>query len=399
MILTATLGAIELPLSPHQVDFGSLEWLPVLRSGGRSDVPTVSRQQMPSVRTLPLDICRQPLSTDTTATVDAWVSSVNKALSIENTLVIENDDGTQAIFATYPSDPLPPPAGALYVTATTYQKTAQIRVSPFALDDEATIADADLASPGGLDLSAIVTEYPARLTVTAAPTTGVADPIHGIWMALHPDAAWTGYVMEAIAVTGWDDEVADGTLGVNVVRFAAGAGSDAGTIDVTDFTESAYLVMGRFMVTNGGTLTVAPTPLPDSGALVTTGQTHYEWLPIGELYLPTKRVRGAATSTLTLTGSAATQAAYCHRLAFLPLRWGWVSYHDTDGPTDEISALRVEWEDVYVDDVVELDNVLGGGLRATGGQLIVIAEDNDGDTVGLSVDLSAVYRPRRNWLG
>lgn len=85
--------------------------------------------------------------------------------------------------------------------------------------------------------------------------------------------------------------------------------------------------------------------------------------------------------------------------AFLPLRWGWASYHDVDAPTDEINSLRVEWEDVYVDDVVEFDNVLGGGLRASGGNLIVVAEDKTGDTLGLSVDISAVYRPRRNWLG
>lgn len=398
MILTATLGAIELPLAPEQ-EFTSLEWSAVLHSGGRADTPRLTRQQMPDVRTIPLMIRRQPTDEDTTATVDTWVSTVNRALSIENTLVLENDDGTQAIFATFPSDPIPPPGNALYVQSQTYEGLASIRVSPFGLDDEVPIADEGFATPGALDLSSIDTEYPTRLTVTAIPTSGVADPIHGIWMALHPDETWTGYIMEAIAVTGWDDAVADGTLGVNVVRFAAGAGSDAGTIDVTDFVESAYLVMGRFMVVNGGTLTITPTPLPDSGALVTTGQTHYEWLPIGEIVLPTKRVRGTATNLLTLTGSAVTQAAYCHRLAFLPLRWGWVSYHDVDGPTDEISALRVEWEDVYVDDVVEFDNVLGGGLRATGGQLIVIAEDNDGDTLGLSVDLSAVYRPRRNWLG
>ncbi len=389
MKVTATLGAIDVPLSPEEADYASLEWVAILRPGGRGDVPLVTRQQYPGERVLPLPICRQPDDGDDAADVDAWLSSVNKALAVTNTLVIETEDGTSATFITYPSDPLPPPSGPLYTQGMTYRATAPVRVQPFALGDEATISDESVTCPGALDLSTIDTEYPARLTVTIAPATG-SDPLHGVWAGLSPDASWTGYLVEAEGnVTGWSLATTDG--GRDVCYFNTG-GAVSGTVDVTDFPSGAYLLLAECRCSTDAHLDLS-TPYGDEAG---TDTTHYHWLPVGEVVLPTKKTRGSGAATLTVTAEATTDTVYVSRLAFLPLRWGFVSYHDADGPTDAIASLRAEYEDVYVDDVVEYDNVLGGGLRASGGQLIVIAEDAAG-TDDYAASVSVVYRPRRNW--
>lgn len=385
--LAAIIGSTELPLAA-EIDVESLVWAAQLRAGGRGDTPRVTRQVWPDARTLPLPVV---IEADDGPAIEAVVSAINRELAKANTLVLTSDDGLAGTFQTYPSDPLPPTAGALYRYGGTYKGTAQVRVEPFCLGATTAIAAADLVTPAMVDLSSMDGEYPARLTVAIAPNAGT---MHGLWLALCPDPTWDGFVVDAVDVPGWDDEVADAGLGVNVVRFAAGAGVDAGTVDTADFPASAYLVLAR-VKSDAGTLTMSTDYTGD----VTQTVTNYNWLPVGELAAPTRRVRGAATAPLTVNGASVTGAAYCHRLAFLPLRWGFLSYHDAGGSASTISSLRGEWEDVYLDDVVNYEHVLGGGLRTLGGGLIVVSEDAAGTTVGHTIDVDASFRPRRNWLG
>jgi len=393
MILTATLGSIELPLASVQ-NIPPLVWQTTFVPGGRGDVPRAGRIIAPDVRTIPLDIIVEAESDEDTGDLDAFISAVNLALSTQNTLVLENDEGETAAFYTYPSDPLPVPVNDLYRHGLTYRETMQVRVQPYAYGALDTISEADLETPGSVDLSGMTGEYPAALTVEVGPGTAMAD-MHSIWLALCADESWAGYVVEATAVTGWDDEVADAELGVNVVRFAAADPADTGTVDVSDFPGSSYLVLARVKVTAGGSLVISH----EYGNDVTETLDHYQWVSLGEVVLPTRKVRGAGTTTLSLTADATTQAAYCHRLAFLPLRWGFCRYHDEDSSSADISALRVEWEDIYVDDVVDYENILGGGLKCLGGQLIVLTEEAAGTALHQHADVDVTYNPRRNWLG
>lgn len=393
MKITATLNAITIPLAPFAAE--SLAWMTSLYASGRGDVPRMGRYVAPGERVLPLPVVKKAAAGDTTATLDAWISTVNAALALPGVLVLTSSDGTSATFNTFPSDPLPPRATPMFAFGTEYLATVEIRVEPFATKAVATITSADLETPGSVDLSAMTGEYPAPLTVSVDPGASTAADMHSVYLALCEDASWTGFMVEATAVTGWDDEVADAGLGVNVVRFAAGAAVDPGTVETAAFPPSAYLVLARVLATAGGTITL------DTGYTdpVTSVETHWEWLPVGEIVLPTRRVRGAATCLLTINGSAAAQACYVHRLAFLPLRWGFVSYHDAATDTADITTLRAEWEDIFVDDVVDFANILGGGLKCLGGQLIVLTEEAAGTALHHHADVSVSYKPRRNWLG
>lgn len=390
MILTATLGAIELPLASVQ-NIPPLVWQTTFVPGGRGDVPRAGRIIAPDVRTIPLALV---IDGDDTGDLDAAVSEINAELAGETTLALENDEGQMAYFLTYPSDPLPVPLDNLYRHGKAYRETMQVRVQPYAYGASDTISEADLETPGSVDLSGMTGEYPAALTVEVGPGTAMAD-MHSIWLALCADESWAGFVVEATDVTGWDDEVADAGLGVNVVRFAAADPADAGTVDVSDFPQSSYLVLARVMVTPGGSLVISH----EYGNNLTETLDHYQWVSLGEVVLPTRKTRGAGTTTLTITADATTQAAYCHRLAFLPLRWGFCRYHDEDSSSADITTLRVEWEDIYVDDVVDYENILGGGLKCLGGQLIVLTEEAAGTAPQHSVDVDVTYGPRRNWLG
>jgi hypothetical protein len=396
MILSAVLGSEQLPdWAVDDLELESLIWEAGLVANSRGDVPRMGRYQSPSERIIPWPVIRPCETGEDQGDIDAWVEGINAELAKPNVLVITSTTGTSATFLTFPSRPLPPRTDMRYRFAGIYWATAEITVEPYALGATATITSADLETPGSVDLSAMTGTYPAPLTVSVDPGATTAAEMHSVYLALCPDAAWTGYLVEATAVTGWEDEVADAGLGVNVVRFASGAGDDAGTVDVSAFPASAYLVLARVKVDAGGTLT-ASTEFTDD---VTCVETHWEWLPLGEVALPTKRVRGSATCSLTLTGSAATAAGYCHRLCFLPLRWGFVSYHHLTSASDSISALRAEWEDVYVEDVVDFEHILGGGLKCKGGQLIVLTEEATGDALHHHADVAVSYRPRRNWLG
>ena len=288
---------------------------------------------------------------------------------------------------------MPVPVNDLYRHGLTYRETMQVRVQPYAYGAEEELTETAWGTPASIDLSDMDGEYPAALTVTVDPADAQPD-MHSVWLALCADETWDGFVVEAIAVDGWDDEVADVGLGVNVVRFAAADPADVGTADVTDFPSSSYLVLARVMVTAGGSLVISH----EFGNDATETLDHYQWVSLGEVVLPTRKTRGAGTTTLSLTGNATTQAAYCHRLAFLPLRWGFCRYHDEDTPAADITTLRVEWEDVYVDDVVDYENILGGGLKCLGGQLIVLTEEAAGTAPQHAADVEVTYNPRRNWL-
>jgi hypothetical protein len=392
MKITATFNATTLPLAPFNAE--SLAWMTSQYAGGRGDVPRMGRYVAPGERVLSLPIVKKPAAGEDTADLDAWITTVNAQLALPGVLVLTSSDGSSATFVTFPSDPLPPRADDMFAFGGEYIATLELRVEPFATKAAGTITEADLETPGSVDLSAMTGEYPTPTTVSVDPGASTAVDMHSVYLALCADAAWTGFVVEATSVAGWDDEVADGGLGVNVVRFADGAGADSGTVPVTDFPPSAYLVLARVKVA-AGTLTL------DSAYTdpVTSVETHWEWLPVGEVVLPTQRVRGAATCTLALTGSAVGGAGYCHRLAFLPLRWGFLSYHNAGTPAADITTLRAEWEDVYVDDVVDFENILGGGLKCLGGQLIVLTEEAAGTALHHHADVSVAYEPRRNWLG
>ena len=395
MILSALIGSVPIPLVAGQ-QFPSLEWKASYRAGGRSDVPRYTRQLAPPERILPLGVLMKAAAGEDTGHLDTAISLINAQLAVRNTLVLTNDEGSSATFATFPSNPLPPNLDARYSGAKQYAGTVEIVVEPYAYGAEDTISSADLATPGSVDLSAMEGEYPAPLTVTVDPGASTAAEMHGVWTALCPDGDWTGYLVEATAVTGWDDEIGDGTLGVNVVRFAFGDAADTGTVDVTDFPASAYLVLARIMVATTGSLSL---DTPYTEPVVTPAITHYNWISLGEIVLPTQKSRGAATVTLSITGDASTANGYCQRLCFLPLRWGFLSYHDAATPADEIAALRAEWEDIYSDDVVDYEHVLGGGLKALGGQLIVLTEEAAGTAAHHHADVAVAYSPRRNWLG
>jgi hypothetical protein len=270
----------------------------------------------------------------------------------------------------------------------------QVRVQPYAYGATQEVNKTACATPTSVDLSGMVGEYPAPLTVTVEKADGQPD-MHSVWLALCADETWDGFVVEAINVAGWDDHVADAGLGVNVVRFAAAAPADVGTVDVTDFPPSSYLVLARVKVTAGGTLVIAH----EYGDNVTETLNHWQWVSLGEVVLPTRKTRGAGATTLSISADATTQAAYCHRLAFLPLRWGFCRYHDEDNPAADITTLRAEWEDIFVDDVVDYACILGGGLKCLGGQLIVLTEEAAGTAVQHVADIQVTYNPRRNWLG
>lgn len=391
MIISAVLGATELPLAADQ-QLPSLSWRGEYRAGGRADMPRFSRQLPPDNRILPLELVKEAADGEDTRDLDLWIEQVNGELAVQNTLVIESDDGSVASFNTQPSDPLPPAAGPLFRFGLTYRGTAQIEVEPFALGATATISSPDLESPGSVSLATLETVYPTPLTVTVAPTAGQPD-FHALYLALAQEAF--PWVVEATDVSGWDDEVADATLGVNVVRFAAGGSYDLGYVDTAGFPASAYLVLARVKADGGGTIYLDSTYKSDPE--VTDDASSWHWLPMGEVALPTRRVRGAAQALLDVQGRAVTGACYVQRLAFLPLRWGFLSFHPEVGGVTAAS-LRAEWEDVYVDDVVDFESIMGGGLRATGGYLLVLAEEAAGDLAYYHADVTVQYRPRRNWM-
>lgn len=390
MILSATLGNIELPLASVQ-NIPPLVWASTFVPGGRGDVPRQGRIIAPDVRTIPLDIIMEG---EDTGDLDAAVSAINRELSKQNTLTLENDEGGLATFYTYPSDPLPAPITDLYRHATTYRETMQVRVGPYAYGALDTIEASDLETPGSVDLSGMLGEYPAAPAIEVTPGAGMAD-MHNVFLALCADPEWSGYLVEATAVSGWDDHVADATLGVNVARFAAADPADTGTVDVSGFPPSSYLVLARVKVDSGGTLVISH----ESGNDVTETLDHYQWVSLGEVVLPSRKTRGAGVTTLSFTADATTEAAYCQRLVFLPLRWGFCRYHDEGTPSADIASLRVEWEDIFVEDAVDYEHILGGGLKCLGGQLIVLTEEAAGTAPHHHANVDVTYNPRRNWLG
>jgi hypothetical protein len=116
-------------------------------------------------------------------------------------------------------------------------------------------------------------------------------------------------------------------------------------------------------------------------------------MPFGN-YFP-----GSATAPITISAKCTTADSWVDRLAFVPLSWGFAAYHDTADDTDDVGAVRFEWEHTYADDIVDYANVQGGGLKALGGQLILVSDAAAPAAAVHTCSVTYLYRPRRNWLG
>lgn len=397
-VLTATLGTVGLPLAGEQ-QVGSLGYEAAYSDDSRADLPRATRVLMAPVRTLALQLVLGE-DGDTTADVAATVSDINAALAVANTLVLDCDDGTSAEFNTFPSPPLPADWTYLLRHSATLKVPCEVRVEPYALGDTATAGPTATDLPAAVDLSAMLGEYPTPLTVDV--DSGAGADVHSCWLGVSPDPDFTDWLVEAESadLTGWDGDTVQSnaypTGGANnCVAITFGGSEDEATYDTVGFPEGSYLLLARCKCGSGATLTMRT----EWTEAVTSTRTEWHWLPVGEVAMPTRRTRGSGTAPLSIYAACTVANSYIDRLVFLPLSWGFGAYHDADTDTAAAGKVHFEWEHTYVDDVVDYANVQGGGLKALGGQLIVVAEAAAPAAALYTANLTWSYRPRRNWLG
>jgi hypothetical protein len=285
--------------------------------------------------------------------------------------------------------PLEPPYDVeLASDAKTIVDVAILR-EPYLLTPAETLHDeAGLDTPGVLSLAAMTTRYPAPLTTElTAPASNLARVVMGVYpeaaaigafLFTAQDLAWTGGEAAADA-NGYPDGVGD-TL------WRANDGTAYADIDDTHLRLQDYLAIANVKATAAGTGHISVGNL--QADIPTTG---LDWLLSGTLALPDDVVRGSASSALRLViwGDDPASYAYFNWLLLVPApAYLWMKQ------TGSVAAHRVENGLTYLDDVVNLADVLTESrLKAKGGTLVLGARAETAAPMR-HVHLTAAATPR-----
>jgi hypothetical protein len=227
------------------------------------------------------------------------------------------------------------------------------------------------------------------------------NKLHSAYLGLLPaDCAWTGYVAEAESLS-W----AGGTPAAGPAAAAHGGASEknsaatdaSASVADTDVPEGSYLALARALMENG-----ADTGTLSAGGLaaVTFAGTTWALQELGELRLPSLRVRGGAASALPVTmkssSAVAGHAVAADYYGLCPLSHGFVCWHHAT-PGSTVDRLHVGYDGtVYLEDVASYAAVTSDGplIAHPRGKLVVFAEDGAGAVASepLTVTLKVVPR-------
>ena len=251
--------------------------------------------------------------------------------------------------------------------------------------------------PCVLDLSGMTGDVPAPLKLLI--DGGAAGP-HQLVAGVYPQSPVpaTKFFIRAVGLSWTGGQAAadtsgypDGT-GNTVWRTSSKTGVYA-QIDVTDYAPGTYAVFANAKRDAGCESALVEVYAGDYRP-VAIESTQLRRHLLGVVSLPTRRVRGAATSTLTV-GLRADDLYYAalNTIELVPCHAGLIGWHH---PVDSVAAQKLGWEDglVYADDVASPAHALGGrDLRARGGTLVVIGEKTSAAPT-MSAAVSVEYDPR-----
>ncbi len=256
-----------------------------------------------------------------------------------------------------------------------------------------SVGPTTISTPAVVDLSAMKGEHRAPLDILlSAPDT---NDLHAVWMAWVPEehAAWVdggGWIVEAEGLT-WDG----GSIQSDLYGYPANPTNNSwravtqtihATVPDTGLPPGPFLILPHATLQTGCSLA---TPWGDTLAPV-EGE---HWQELAHHVLPGAVVRGAATSSWQLTMTGGATDAYLDRLAFLPTQWGFWRWHKASGHSH---AVQIEAGTPYLDNVCNLADVVGSGIEALGGRLLIVTDRENGQLTGgvQSVALTYSYDPR-----
>ena len=290
-----------------------------------------------------------------------------------------------------------------------------------------TIGPQSISAPCAIDLSAMKGDFPTTLdTIFSVDET---DDLAALYVAYVPPE----YVAWALDPTNWSIEAEDliwdgnwngnaypaGQAGHlnqddnaspasdapwdwrspgsndNFVWFGqGGSGSTfavSSAFDTAGFPQGPHLVVARVMNTVANA--VMSTGLTPDVAIPAISGGVWQLLELGDCVLPATTVRIGLDSPLSLAISGTTPGSPgLDRLFMLPTRWGSWSWKRAAGG---VFTVERDGDTLWCDDAVNLSEVIGSGIEAQGGALLVVTQ-NTGDTPGglQTIDFTCSYEPR-----
>ncbi len=407
MSFSATLGGTALTiLTDPEPGFANLVRDLVVAMGARGDLPRYVGPNPPTSRTIPLRVNLTAADGSKDGAIAA-VSAINIILSGPTQLVVQPGGASNSItFNVFGGSAALIANGALFEGASVALCDLALVCEPYAYGPLTTLYTAQaLTTPGYLDLTAMVGEYPAPLMITLQSTT---TELHSCYVGLLAAAAWSGFLVEAESLT-WTG----GTAAAGSTTHAHGPASRKNTntvaaiapIDVTAFPAGAYMVLVRAMMENAadsGTITIGRDAAiaEQYGSTVTVpGVTTWAFYEAGVVVLPNRTVRASATSSLYVSmassSAVAGHAVELDYVCFVPLSLGNLIWHHAVAAS-HCNRLYLDGTGaLYVEDAVNPQYATGSSpLKARTGRLVIAAEDPSGATAGQTMNVTVAYYPR-----
>lgn len=377
-------------------DFGRVVQSLDFGKTARADVPrlAVVRGDVPRTFSFPALI-----DADTKDEAIQAVRAANRALSVTNTLIVQSANATSPVtFRTYPSGSVEQLPANEWEIANWQFVQVTITVEPYAYGDLITDAHS-ITAPGTISLDAMGGDYAAPLAAEIE-IVDVGETLHAVYLALNEQPGWDGWITAASGLT-WTNmsaAVGDASAYGGYHKYTTGTDRAVTQFDVTDVPDGDYLVLVRAKMggASAGTIDI------DSAARWTvtvpaTGTT-WRYYEVGDLSLPYTIVRGAATSLMPigLTSSSGSNHLYVDQIVLLPYRAGYQSWHAATDSTDTDHDAVYFAEDgaVYLDDVCDLADATGAPIHSRAGELIVLCDEQGGDTDHTHLTATLTQTPR-----
>lgn len=277
--------------------------------------------------------------------------------------------------------------------------TLPLVVSPFVTTAAVTIFDAEsITAPDSLDLSAMVGNYRAPLTIDVEATAG---DTHSLYLAIDAES-YGAFLTDCVDLT-WDagaTDTEDEDARTGDAVYVASTTPVTAAIDTSAYPEGPYLILARVKALGGETGYITSCHTDE---VVSFTRATWHIIELGTCYLPTKKVRGLATADLVVSvyGSSATggDEACVDWVYALPIGDGMFAWHPT---TDTIDATTIGRDaataTTYVDDVADEQHVTGTSLMALGGTLLIVADEATGGEPEQALDVTVTYTPRYGWM-
>jgi len=378
-------------------DFGQV--LQQLQFGqtARGDLPRLASVRMDTPRSFSFPAIIEADSKDEAI---AMVRAANKALSVTNTLSVHTKSASESVtFRTFPSGSVRQSAvDNAWELADHQIVQVSVTVEPYAYGDLVTIVNS-ITAPGTVDLSDTEGEYPAPLATEVAVET-VGDELHSVYLALNEHPEWDGWLTAAAGLT-WTNmsaSTADATAYSGFRKRTSGATRAVTAFETKDVPAGDYVVLVRAKVTGAAAGTIDIDGQTRWTATIPSGATTWRYYEVGQLALPFRVVRGTAGATMDI-GLTGTGAVYIDidQVVLLPYRAGWQSWHGATDSAGNYVTDAVYFDSdgaVYLDDVCSLVDATGSPIRALTGELIVLADEADGDTDHTHLTVTTLQTPR-----